>query len=183
VKILVAGLQRSGTNFLKDLLVQNCETPLEELEDEINSWKHAYPEDIYIPTGTKLFYIKKRPHNWLYSIDKQPEDIHHRFKETNSEEGLVLHYKNHSLAWAQFIQKRKVFYTEYETLIKNPKFVVERAFKFYGLKMKEVFIRPIKVKFSESYDPKVHDKMYINSEVTLKKPYIKMINKHLGWFL
>ena len=183
MKILVAGLQRSGTNFFKDLLIQNCETKLEELNDEINSWKHAYPKDIFIPRNTKVFYIRKNPYNWLYSIDKQPEDIHHRFKETGSEEGLTLHYKNHSLAWADYIRKNKVFYVQYETLLLNPKFILKEALTFHGLKPTKVFIRPPKVKFSENYDAKIHDKMYINTEVILKKPYIKMINKHLGWFI
>jgi len=182
VKIIVAGLQRSGTNFFKELLIQNCSSTLEEHNDEIKSWKHDFPENIYIPSNTKLFYIRKNPYNWMYSIDKQPEDIHKRFN-IGSEEGLALHYRDHCLAWAQFIEKRKVFYTQYETLLKNPRFVVNRALRFYNLRMKETFVRPEKVNLSPDYNPEIYDKMYIDSEFKVSKVYSKMIEKYLRWFL
>lgn len=183
MKILVAGLQRSGTNFFSELLIQNCGTKIELLNDEIRSWKHDFPQNIEIPRDTKLFYIRKNPYNWVHSINKQPEDLHRKFGNTGSEQGLVLHYRDHCLAWAEFISRRKVFYTQYETLLLNPKFVVKNALQFHGLKLADVFIRPPKVNLSPDYDPKTHDEMYINSEFEVSKAHSKMIEKYLRWFL
>lgn len=79
-KCYIFGLQRSGTNFLQNLLETNLNYRVDNItlsSDPLGVWKHrVIPPDIENIMVDDIFLILKRPLNWIESICfRSPVDI------------------------------------------------------------------------------------------------------------
>lgn len=79
MKIVVFGLQRSGTNFIESFLRENLHDVIIVNTDSRYIWKHEENIDLErIDRNNGHILITKSPYNWIESILRKPVDIKRR---------------------------------------------------------------------------------------------------------
>ena len=137
--VQVLGLQRSGTNFLTEIL-KNGQSAYKIVEtgEKLFFWKHALPEDKHqynkqfsTPVQTVLespdlsvIFISKHPYWWLSSILKRnPADLQ-RYRPQIFDDGFINPLKAIDL-WAHYyrvwseVLKEKFINVQYEKLLSD----------------------------------------------------------------
>jgi hypothetical protein len=123
VKLKVVGLQRSGTNYLTELLKINF-TEFVFTDPLDPFFKHSMPQETFVrlPTGTYKFpfplttncniiHIKKTKEHWLRSIKNNPMDLYQKRPGIHSMEGDLYDCFVHN--WSS------VYTVQYENLLNN----------------------------------------------------------------
>lgn len=145
----VFGLQRSGTNFLEQLLKNNVSQVniVNRWKSGDGIWKHAYDMEKK-PTNGKTageqgdktkaemiggrihaIYIHKHPYSWLQSITNKHVDIKKTYPFVTDDSTIMLKdlnlirltqlYRDHTAYWLNKVETRKVYHVKYEDLIES----------------------------------------------------------------
>lgn len=192
MKIKQYGIQRSGTNYLRQLLLDNVENIC--VYENSFGWKHGYPlsrealnkwaKDNKV-AQSKLeddihpIIIIKNPYSWCQSIKKFRADkfnFENLYKRYNS---LYKAYKKLYIEGHDVFAKSYII--KYEDLLRNPKAEMESLARKLGAELKETFINPDKVNMSKKFTTKERD-FYLNSEnFGLDNKKIEEITNIIDW--
>lgn len=141
VALQVIGLQRSGTNFLTEVL-KACGSDFKVIEsgDNTYAWKHALPSEqksttnknisvidsVYSNPDLKIVLLSKNPIAWIESITKRnPADlVKHRSFLLNSIENIdpilsLRFYLDYYGSWFASLEPDKFIHLRYEDLLSN----------------------------------------------------------------
>lgn len=145
----VFGLQRSGTNFLEQLLKSNVGQVniVNRWKSSDGIWKHAYdmekkPNDgksageqgdkrkaEMIGNRIHAIYVHKHPYSWIQSITNKHVDIKKTYPFVTEKSSIMLKdlnlirlaqlYRDHTAYWLDKVETRKVYHVKYEDLIES----------------------------------------------------------------
>lgn len=146
--VTVFALQRSGTNFLEQILKQNFQRIVIFNTWSKWIWKHAFGDKS--PQGGKdpqvesrlkkrpdasCLYMTKHPYNWIQSVCENNVDTQKTWKEIKKKDGdetelncgdynivrMAVLWNKHTRWWLNFIEEtdRKIYRLRYEDLIEN----------------------------------------------------------------
>lgn len=145
----VFGLQRSGTNFLEQLVTRNINhvNIVNRWKPGDGIWKHAYDVENKNPganaTGLKgskekaemignrihAIYVHKHPYSWIQSITNKNVDIKKTYPFVVEEGAMMLGnlnivklaelYRDHTKYWLNKVETSNVYHVKYEDLIQN----------------------------------------------------------------
>ena len=119
----VAGLQRSGTNWLREYLTLNTDLP----HADKPFWKHSMVQNHYRSASSKnvsTVVVVKSPYKWIKSIRRQPVDVSRHFR------GKDYHGTDEQLIglWCEWHRRvldavnpyNQIMIVKYEDILANP---------------------------------------------------------------
>ncbi len=140
--IMVVGLQRSGTNWIAELLRSNTDAYIPYTDDNNNIfWKHAFPDesgrarvnrifkdpiDALRRLNAYCFVVYKRPENWIDSVkNRNPADLFTTRKARLSKEGSLVQfarfYCDYLNRWRSAMSTyNRIVFLNYEVILANP---------------------------------------------------------------
>lgn len=156
MKILIYGLQRSGTNYLKEILLKTKNIKFINGNDRSKFTHKHYrfhnkldiiPDDKYIPKSNiksvkeiydktninKIIVIKKNIYSWYDSIIKWAKMCNWKFKKEFNEEYIEEYY-----LFYKFFENSDVILINYEDLLFEKEKVIE-LFKKHNIEIKNSF--------------------------------------------
>ncbi len=187
--IQVVGLQRSGTNFLTEIL-RNGQKKRRVLEtgNNIYAWKHALPHESKLTSvrcatvqeavskerGLNIALLSKHPLWWLSSImNRNPADLRKHRPYIYNENGdidavkAISFYIDFYRAWLTSFPAEKVFHFRYEDLLKDLKAEFLNLNDFFEIDLDfDLNADDINVKYSKGSFSDKKD-LYLNSELDI----------------
>ena len=174
MKIHVVGLQRSGTNFLSNLLLQGFGDLVTQSGDKSIFWKHSFPGEIdgsQIESGeNQLVLVTKHPVHWLSSI--AAANKHDLFtRRFNSQEpdliALVDIYNRFHRAWATYLSANtRLMHLRYEDCLFSPELAVKAVGERIGRGYSSPIVLPSRVPYSDKFSKDKKDS-YLAGRVSL----------------
>lgn len=184
LKIKQYGIERSGTNYLRQLLEDNVIDVIVYVNKL--GWKHGAVKckdsNITKKDNIHPIIIIKNPYSWYQSIKnyrkKKPFDFKREFKRYNKLYSLYkdLYENGHDVYTEAYILK-------YEDLLKNPKKELIKIVNALGGELKSNFINPTKVNMSKKFT-KDRKNFYLDGgNFGLPSNIIKDITEIIDWQL
>ncbi|QHC50288.1 hypothetical protein EKK97_12810 [Billgrantia tianxiuensis] len=195
--IQVIGLQRSGTNFLTEVL-KNSQTSYTLIETGNNyyAWKHALPDEkkmtnkefntvkdsLMSEEHLKIVLISKHPLWWLSSIlNRNPADIVSHRSHLLDENGNIdpikaidfylLFYRS----WISSFDKNKLIHIKYEDILNDAGNSLQKIDEQLGMGLtNDLSLDEIKVKYSKGSFSEKKD-FYLNSRLDLDEKILSMV--------
>lgn len=188
MKIVVFGLQRSGTNFIETMLRENYKGLQVVNTDSRYLWKHGSHFDLNkISKDAAHIVVIKSPYSWIESIIRKKVDIFKRRPELQANadtkhkiesldlEALAKCWKDY-ISWffsPEVMNKIKPEIFQYEFIIENKEtlyFFLEKIRNRYGAEAVyqnkiERVKQPQKVSQSDAWTEERHD-LYVNERIT-----------------
>ncbi len=120
--LAIAGLQRSGTNFVEQIIRNN----FKRIFFDANFPKHFFPDEISnaIINSRKIILVTRHPVMWLHScLENEPADLHvlrrDYFQESAPEIALARLYNRFYAEWIDYIGKSGGVHVRYEDLLRG----------------------------------------------------------------
>lgn len=172
IQLVTLGLERSGTNFLSELIKNNVEENI-IIVDQYHAggiWKHDYNIDEFLIESClksiRMLWICKNPYSWIDSIIRaekkykwpivlQKHDKIHNYE--HEIEFLINVYQNYMNFWLPLLIKYNIPKFTYEFLISgNGSYdnILDAVCVKYGLNKKNTVSIPKTVAKSNSFDIK-----------------------------
>lgn len=198
IEYTVLGLQRSGTEFIEELIRRNlpnshiANTRPDRPSNKI--WKHCYGIK-RLPKHINFLYTHKHPYMWIESILNNHVDVLDSYSYPHvakpgkfmlkgfNIEALATLYRDHTRFWLDLIPRAPIYYTSYEDLIdseENTIYHVNQISKFFNQPLINDHVEiPGKVRQSNPFTEKDREK-YRNTITTILEPqHIEVIDKIL----
>ena len=211
--IKIYGKRRTGTNFIYELIKQNCidtrcfdnqfgdkhDIPKSNIDAFVKKVKTKHPEIMdyfrevykYINKNKALhsIVIIKNPYSWYYSIKNYISR-----KSTKPQFKFDFHYNRYNMLYSEFKKFwhdpqlygshfGKVAIIKYEDLLCETEKNVRSICFDFGIPVQEIFVIPSKVGMSAKFTSE-RCKFYLrNDHFDLPKKIIKDINNIIDWDL
>ena len=158
MKIHVIGLQRSGTNFLSNLLQQGFGEAVTQSGDRSVFWKHSLPTEIDVSkiesTDLQLILVTKHPYHWLSSITSESRHdlFARRFgSQRPTLKSLIGFYQAFHAEWlTQLSPPSRIMHFRFEDCLASSEFAVRAV----GEKISRVPDLPIVFPSRVPYSPR-----------------------------
>jgi len=202
----VFGLQRSGTNFLEQLIKNSVNNVgcLNTWSRHI--WKHAYNIESH-PRNTKkaklnthkIIYIKKHPYSWIESICDKHVDIKKTYEHvtntnTNKDTQQWMHkglnlvelaklWNDHTSYWIDQRTKQNIYSLKYEDLILSEdqtRFQLKKICEHFNWTHNKPINIPKKVSQSDQFNDNKRERYKNIKLISLSFEQILEINKHIS---
>jgi len=192
LKVKQFGIQRSGTNYIRQLLLDNVQkvivyehqfgrkhaAPFSKKRLEEWAAKHNRPV-ITKEDNVHPIIIIKNPYSWYQSIKNYKNNKFSLHDSYNKYNRLYKAYKD------LYVKGHKIFgeayIVQYEVLLVDPKTEVAKIVNKFGGKLKKTFKDPDKVIMSDKFTPARREFYLGASDFGLDKEIIKMINEIIDW--
>lgn len=170
--VTVFGLQRSGTNYVEQLLLRNVKksavlnggnaTPREAYigNNFKGLWKHGYnfsSSDFkkLFKHKFKIFYVYKHPYRWIESVLRKGQDFHDDVIKVNPSifsskkksfvEQCAVLYVDHMRYWREVCAKYDFMRIYYKNLLDHEQEFLASAASLYDLSLTKTYHPPLNV--------------------------------------
>ena len=199
--IQVVGLQRSGTNFLTEIL-RNGQEKRKVLEtgNNIYAWKHALPHESKLTSvscttvqeaiskeeGLNIALLSKHPLWWLSSImNRNPADLKKHRPYIYNENGdidavkAISFYVDFYRAWLASFPEGKVFHFRYEDFLKDLKAEFLSLNNFFEIDLDfDLNADDLNVKYSKGSFSDKKD-LYLNGELDIEVSVLENLMRNI----
>lgn len=191
--VMVVGLQRSGTNYVSELLRLNTNAYVPYSGDNTIFWKHSLPNESGVRVNkffldpvdalnrlnARCIVVTKNPISWVESITKRNcvDFFNSRKQAVKGQDDLksiVEFYRHFIESWKNVIER--VTFVEYEAVLADPNVLFNSATGVCRTSTKIVI--PASVEMSRKFRSSDKER-YLKGESTLSQNDIKLIRSIL----
>ena len=164
MKIRIFGIQRSGTNYLEQLLNEHTQLEATPGNPASGYWKHtAFPERRFLFAEDIHFVIVKNPFKWLESLHRYNADltwrsgVYHQNLFNNEEirknSAYLIHdARNHPTALEGAVRLYNTFYRNWIDFLDNQKELRIHLFRYEDILRNQTgFVNGVQKKFQQFY--------------------------------
>jgi len=196
MRVLVLGLQRSGTNYLSRLIEVNSNTDIQPIGPREICWKHSMPWEVQpngysaidsisqCPHELGVMLVSKHPCQWLDSlVTREPQDFFKSKKGALVSGKISLKacasiYNSYYSSWLSFIGHGVNLHVKYVDILANINSTMRIICDTLNLSCKEPITIPSKVPYTKKFT-EVDRIRYLNGECILSDEMLDEFRSYL----